>query len=182
MRYDLPCPLGSEIKKYNELLMKGSNRTIFGNFTYYSDTSGEFYNTSTQTDPNILNKGEDGLFYWLRLDSVLGNYIFDKTTYDVCEDQKNNKTIKEYKCIYCDSLHRIDDEKMGNLNCKNCGGTLKFYRNVSNSNNVKTEPEYFGSFIKEIEENQPLNFSDIVIKTHSATDFIKQLNSMIKYR
>jgi len=66
-----------------------------GNITFTSTTSGAVYNTAVGTgvpaeDANIVNKGQDGMFYWLGLDSVLGTYNIKKSIWDTIITDFNN--------------------------------------------------------------------------------------------
>jgi len=82
-KFNVPDTLGDEVNEYNRLLESGTNKTASGRATFQSNTgTNEFYDTDVSADPEILNKGEDGLFYWLGLDSVLGTYSFNKEAWD----------------------------------------------------------------------------------------------------
>lgn len=72
---DLSSNFGSEYGKFQDLAIKGNQRTATGNTSWTSITSGTTYDTSTSSDPNILNKGENGLFYWLGQTVLINNVI-----------------------------------------------------------------------------------------------------------
>ena len=66
---------GDESKKVRELVEKGSNRTTSGNVSWTSDTSSVTYDTAASSDPNVLNKSEDGLLYLLANIEFIDNII-----------------------------------------------------------------------------------------------------------
>lgn len=72
---DLSSTYGAEFGKFQELAIKGTTRTNTGNTSWTSGTSGATYDTSTSVDPNILNKAEDGLFYWLGQVVLINNVL-----------------------------------------------------------------------------------------------------------
>jgi microcystin-dependent protein len=65
LKTNLVSTYGDEAKKIRELVELGNQRTNTGVATFTSATSSVTYDTSTSSDPNILNRGQDGLLYWL---------------------------------------------------------------------------------------------------------------------
>ncbi len=89
--YNIPATYADEAEKFQELLFKGNSgagsRSQSGNTTFISTTSEAVYNTAIGTgipadDAYINDKGEEGLFYWLGLNSVLGTYIPNATDWN----------------------------------------------------------------------------------------------------
>jgi len=84
---------GDEMKEIRELTELGSLRTTSGNTSYTSATSFDTYDTSASSDPNILNRGEDGLLYLL-------NSTFNENIIDVTYLNEVNKAVVESSLIY----------------------------------------------------------------------------------
>ena len=66
---------GDEAKKVRELTELGSLRTTTSNVSWTSSTSSVTYDTAASSDPNVLNKGEDGLLYLLANIEFIDNII-----------------------------------------------------------------------------------------------------------
>jgi hypothetical protein len=87
-KFNVPTTLGDEAKKHRELSELGNQMTTTGQATFTSVTSGTTYDTDTGTgvpaqDTYIINKGQQGLLYWLNLDTVLGTYNLNKVYTDI---------------------------------------------------------------------------------------------------
>ena len=80
---------GDEYRKIDELTKQYDNSghftfTTTGNVSYTSESSAITYDTSASSDPNIVNKGMQGLLYWLTSlfklstgDGGYGNVLID---------------------------------------------------------------------------------------------------------
>jgi hypothetical protein len=75
IKTDLSSAYGAEFGEFQRLAILGSQRTATGLATFTSATSSTTYDTSTSLNPNILDKGENGLFYWLGQDVLLPSLI-----------------------------------------------------------------------------------------------------------
>jgi parallel beta-helix repeat protein len=81
--YNTPSELADEVKMLEELSELGSKRTHTGRYAFTSFTSNTTYDTRDSLDENVLNKGQDGMYYLLSnsTNGILHQYIIYNREY-----------------------------------------------------------------------------------------------------
>ena len=110
IKRNLPASLGAEGTEFNRLLILGDNRSSIGNVSFQSITSGITYDTSTQTDSNIVNMGEEGLFYWFHND-ILEDFITEENEWNsvVSTIETNQINITNNTALIPGNTNRIQN-------------------------------------------------------------------------